>query len=141
MAGTRYARPRKFASQPRPFRWSSMRPEYISQRGSRPQGPRPFSSSTRRHQQSKEYKESFGTRLRKALAETKIKWYPIPVALGIAFLGVGHFYRVNERERARRIDEESDDGEGVAGRPKRRERIRPTGPWLVVFIHSPSSIN
>jgi phosphatidylserine decarboxylase len=67
--------------------------------------------------------------LRKALAETKIKWYPIPVALGIAFLGLGQLYRVNEREKAKRINEEREDGEEPTGRPKRRERIRPTGPW------------
>lgn len=108
---------------------------------------RPFSSSSKRYQQKTDYKESFGTRLRKALSETKIKWYPIPVGVGIGFLGLGQFYRVNEREKAkRRFEELGDDGyvkfdgpdgngsDGQGGRPKRRERIRPTGPWFVLLI-------
>lgn len=74
------------------------------------------------------------------LGETGVKWYPIPVGLGIGFLGLVQFLRINERENARRREEESEDdgyvkivgGDGEqGGRPKRRERIRPTGPWLV----------
>ena len=106
--------------------------------------PRSFSSSARLYRQQPHYKDSFGTRLRKALSETKIKWYPIPVGLGIGFLGLGQLYRVNEREKARIREEEwEDDGvlkmsgsgrdEESSGRPKRRERIRPTGPWSVIF--------
>lgn len=102
--------------------------------------PRLFSSSARLYRQKPEYKESFGTRLRRALSETKIKWYPIPVGLGIGFLGLVQFLRINERETARRREEELEDegyvrmvgGDGEhGGRPKRRERIRPTGPWFV----------
>jgi hypothetical protein len=103
-----------------------------------------FSSSTKLYRQQPSYKDSFGTRLRKALGETKIKWYPIPVGLGIGFLGLVQFYKVNERERLRREVEWEDEGyvattssgresgEGGPGeRPKRRERIRPSGPWFV----------
>lgn len=103
-----------------------------------------FSSSTKLYRQQPNHKESFGTRLRKALSETKIKWYPIPVGLGIGFIGLAQLYRVNEREKARREEEWEDDGyvrstgsggsgsEGESeGRPKRRERIKPTGPWFV----------
>ena len=103
-----------------------------------------FSSSTKLYRQQPNYKESFGTRLRKALAETRIKWYPIPVGLGIGFIGLAQLYRVNEREKARREEEWEDDGyvrsagtngnggDGESeGRPKRRQRIRPTGPWFV----------
>lgn len=109
----------------------------------RRQMPRNF-SSTRQCRQKTQYKDSFGRRLRKALGDTKIKWYPIPVGVGIGFLGLGQLYRVNEREKARRREEEQDDGyvkiggesgngqDGQGGRPKRRERIRPTGPWSVV---------
>ncbi|TGO60432.1 hypothetical protein BCON_0035g00080 [Botryotinia convoluta] len=105
--------------------------------------PRNFSSSARFHRQNNEYKESFGTRLRRALNDTKITWYHIPVGLGIGFLGLGQFYRVNEREKARRREEDEDgivrsvgsgdDGndEGYQGRPKKRERVRPSGPWQV----------
>ena len=104
-----------------------------------------FSSSTRLHRQQTDYKETFGTRLRKALHDTKIKWYPIPVGVGIGFLGFGQLYRVNERERARRREEIEDDGSikitgingpdgegGLGKQPKRRERIKPTGPWFVL---------
>jgi phosphatidylserine decarboxylase len=103
-----------------------------------------FSSSTKLYRQQPNYKESFGTRLRKALAETKIKWYPIPVGLGIGFIGLAQLYRVNEREKARREEEWEDDGyvrstgngghgsdEESEGRPRRRPRIKPTGPWFV----------
>jgi phosphatidylserine decarboxylase len=92
---------------------------------------RQFSSSTTYRQQNS-YKEPFGKRLRKALGETKIKWYPIPVGLGIAFLGLVELYRINERERARLNREGWEDGGESGeekGRPKPRERIRPTGPW------------
>jgi phosphatidylserine decarboxylase len=85
------------------------------------------------------------------LGETKIKWYPIPVGVGIGFLGLVQFYRINEREKARRADEEEeeaylktvgrengDGSSGREGRPKRRERIRPTGPWFVPSESLPS---
>lgn len=96
-------------------------------------------SSPRYSQKGPQYKDSFGTRLRRALGETKIKWAPIPVGLGIGFLGLAQLYRINEREKARLRKEEdghvditgNGNGEGVEGRPKRRERIRPTGPWSV----------
>ncbi|KAF4631796.1 hypothetical protein G7Y89_g6330 [Cudoniella acicularis] len=102
--------------------------------------PRGFSSSPRQYRHRTDYKESFGTRLRRALGETKIKWYPIPVGLGIGFLGLVQLYRINEREKIKRREEESEDdgyvrsasnSEGQVGRPKKRERIRPTGPWQV----------
>jgi phosphatidylserine decarboxylase len=103
---------------------------------------RPFSSTARPHRQQ-ESGDSFGTRLRRALADTKIKWYPIPVGLGIGFLGLVQFYKVTEREKARQREEDDaqdaylrskghgGEGEenGLEGRPKRRQRIRPTGPW------------
>ncbi|RFU35745.1 hypothetical protein B7463_g605, partial [Scytalidium lignicola] len=90
---------------------------------------RPLSSSSKRFQQKYNHKEHFGTRLRNALRNTKIQWYQIPVGLGIGFLGVLQFYRVNEREKAK-LAEEKEDGERHE-RPKKREKIRPTGPWQV----------
>jgi phosphatidylserine decarboxylase len=105
-----------------------------------------FSSTSKLYRQQPRYNDSFRTRLRKALGETKIKWYPIPVGLGIGFLGLLQFYRVNERERLRRDGEWEDDGYvksvgsygengegGTGGKPKRRERIRPSGPWYVTL--------
>jgi phosphatidylserine decarboxylase len=69
------------------------------------------------------------------------------VGLGVGFLGFVQFYKVNERERLRREEEWKDDGyvkiagsvvengeEGLRGRPKRRERIRPSGPWFVSVV-------
>lgn len=103
-----------------------------------------FSSSTKLYRQQPNYKESFGTRLRRALRETKIKWYPIPVGVGIGFIGLAQLYRVNERERARREEElvkygyvrstgknENGGDADSNGRPKRRHRVRPTGPWYI----------
>lgn len=96
--------------------------------------PRHFSSSVRffRKQSGR---DSFGTRLRRALEETKIRWYPIPVGLGIGFLALVQFYRVNQREKARQRDDEEDDD--TEGWPKTRKRIRPTGPWFVYWTSLP----
>lgn len=139
-----YARPRIF-TQPHALRRI---PVLVSQGQClcRCNSSRLFSSSTKLYRQQPNYKDSFGTRLRKALSETKIKWYPIPVGLGIGFIGLAQLYRVTEREKARREEEWDDDGyvrstgtngngsDGESeGRPKRRQRIRPTGPWFVVL--------
>lgn len=104
--------------------------------------PRHFSYSVRFSRQQNG-KESFSTRLRRALGETKIRWYPIPVGLGIGFLGLIQFYRVNEREKVRQREEEEDaylrsvskgEEHDSGSRPKKRKRIRPTGPWFVCLI-------
>lgn len=71
-------------------------------------------------------KERFGSRLGSALKNTKVQWYPIPVGLGVGFLGLVQFYKTQAREKERRAQEEA----GEPGlRPKKRERIRPEGPW------------
>ncbi|KAI9816653.1 MAG: phosphatidylserine decarboxylase 1 [Thelocarpon impressellum] len=113
---------------------------------------RNLSSSSRcyEHQQSRQQRGrgSFTSRLRAALRDTKVEWYPIPVGVGIGFLAFAQLYRVRQREKSRREDEEkksvtaalSDDGEGEgesegkgkgSDRPKKRKRIRPSGPWQV----------
>jgi len=98
--------------------------------------PRKFTSSTRHQRYEQHYSRgSFGSRLRAAWRQTKIEWYPIPVGLGIGFLGCAQLYRVRQREKVREAEEESgralsapgDNGEG--GKPKKRRRIRPSGPW------------
>lgn len=99
--------------------------------------PRTFASTARRPQQEQHRKSSFGSRLRKALNETKIEWYPIPVGVGIGFLGLVQFYRVQRRERAREaerenaadVESDSDGSKDELGRPRKRKRIRPSGPW------------
>jgi phosphatidylserine decarboxylase len=85
---------------------------------------RNFSSSRPLH-------ESFRSRLGAALGKTKIKWEPIPIALGVGFLGAFQLYRIQRREK--HTQTELDRGEDVdqQGRPKKRERIRPSGPWTV----------
>lgn len=53
-----------------------------------------------------------------------IQWYPIPVGLGVACVGLVQFYKVYTREK-----EERQIGDGENTRPKKRQRIRPDGPW------------
>src|ERR1700760_713091 len=90
-----------------------------------------FVSPVRANQQQK---TPFRTRLGTALRNTRIQWYTIPVGAGIAFLGAVQLFKVSERERAR-IEEErnsaySENGDQKPEKPKRRKRIRPSGPWL-----------
>jgi phosphatidylserine decarboxylase len=94
-----------------------------------------------RDQQKAGSNESFGTRLGKAWRGTKIAWYPIPVGLGIGFLGFAQFWRVRAREQERQrsaiaasVGGGEDGGEGGPGRPRKRERIRPSGPWQVQIM-------
>lgn len=76
----------------------------------------------------------FGSRLRVALRNTKVEWYPIPVGLGIGLLGVLQFYKAQraEHERMRRdaVGEEWENGKA----PPRRPRITPTGSWQVQVL-------
>ncbi|KAK1760912.1 phosphatidylserine decarboxylase proenzyme 1, mitochondrial [Echria macrotheca] len=58
----------------------------------------------------------------------KIEWYPIPIGLGIGFLGLVQFYKVSTREKEK--DEESE----AESRPKKRPRVRPDGPWQVQIM-------
>ena len=78
----------------------------------------------------------FRSRWRSTRRDTKIEWKPIPVGLGIAFLGAAQFYRIRRKGERRQEDEdESEDRDAVndgvngKGRPRRRKRIRPSGPW------------
>ena len=80
----------------------------------------------------------FRTRLRASLKKTKVEWKPIPVALGISFLGAVQFYRIRRREQRRQSEEDEevrsqDEGHGSEeeekGKPKKRKRIKPSGPW------------
>lgn len=98
---------------------------------------RRFATSTPRliKEEGTRNQDPFGSRLRAALRRTKLDWSPVPIGVGIAFLGAFQFYKVRERERKRLEREnaqslqngDSDDGEH--GRPKKRKRIRPSGPW------------
>ena len=78
-------------------------------------------------------KESFRSRLNSALKNTKVKWEPIPIALGIGFLGAFQLYRIQRREKHTEADRQNGEDGAVdqQGHPKKRERIRPSGPWTV----------
>jgi hypothetical protein len=95
-------------------------------------------AATPAHFRPQHRKETFGGRLGAALGRTKIEWYWIPATAGIAFLGGVQFYRVYTREQARKEEEErastySDSEEWEehepGKKPKKRKRIRPSGPW------------
>ena len=100
---------------------------------------RRFAASARQNQEGGDANGGpFRTRLRTALRKTKVDWKPIPVALGIGFLGAVQFYRVRQREQRRQEEEdeqlrlreeEHDTEEEKKRRPKRRKRIKPSGPW------------
>lgn len=56
----------------------------------------------------------------------------------MAFLGLVQVFRINEREKSRKLEEdwENDAWSSMredGARPKRRERIRPTGPWYATM--------
>ena len=79
--------------------------------------------------------EAFYKRLGAALRDTRVQWYTIPVGVGIGFLGGVQFYKVTTRERARHEEElraqRGAEEERELGRPKKRPRVRPSGPWSV----------
>lgn len=100
---------------------------------------RRFAASARQNQEGGASSGGpFKTRLRTSLRNTKVEWKPIPVALGIGFLGAVQFYRVRQREQRRQIEEDEearsqDEGHGSEEdekrKPKKRKRIKPSGPW------------
>ncbi|KZF24135.1 phosphatidylserine decarboxylase [Xylona heveae TC161] len=92
---------------------------------------RTFTFSSRRLDQRQ--KETFRSRLAAALKRTKIQWYPIPVGLGIGFLGLLQFYKVREREGQRSIEGGSFPA-GDEDQPPKRRKIRPSGPWQVQIM-------
>jgi phosphatidylserine decarboxylase len=92
---------------------------------------RTFSTSRPRLEQNFHRKESFRSRLNSALKNTKIKWEPIPIALGVAFLGAFQLYRIQRREKHTEAERRQGEETDSHGRPKKRERIRPSGPWQV----------
>ena len=98
-------------------------------RRSRAQGRRLAAISRPYSHESNSERGPFRYRLRAALQKTKLDWRPIPVTLGIGFLGLVQFYRVQRRERARKEEEEEEEAELESHKPAKRKRIRPSGPW------------
>ncbi|GAD95734.1 phosphatidylserine decarboxylase proenzyme 1, mitochondrial precursor [Paecilomyces variotii No. 5] len=77
-------------------------------------------------------KESFSSRLRIAWGNTKIEWRPIPIAMGVLFLGLLQFYKMRRVENERQAIQDLEDEEN--GVVPRRKRIRPSGPWQVQIM-------
>lgn len=104
----------------------------------RPRRPLPQSSTSydsagrggrRLYSQQSPKRPKFTSRLRMALGKSKTEWYFIPVGVGIGFLGLVQGYKVYTREKER---PEEDVYPG--SQPKRRQRIRPDGPWQVQIM-------
>ena len=94
---------------------------------------RPFSSSNRfREEQRRQEEEKFSSRLGKAWRNTKVQWKPIPIGLGITFLGFFQLWRIQKREE-RAQQAQIDSGQP---RPPKRQRIYPTGGGWQVSIMS-----
>lgn len=99
---------------------------------------RRFAASARQNQEGGASSGGpFRARLRTSLRKTKVEWKPIPIALGIGFLGAVQFYRVRQREQRKQIEEDEErlqdeyhgSEEEEKGKPKKRKRIKPSGPW------------
>ncbi|KAF9152404.1 phosphatidylserine decarboxylase 1 [Linnemannia schmuckeri] len=59
---------------------------------------RNFHASRQRLAQETSSKESYGTRVRKAWQDTPIKWSPIPIGLGLAFITFLQYSKIMKRE-------------------------------------------
>lgn len=120
---------------------ASRPPTHFTARRLRPRQPHARPHARPFHHSTSHRKESFASRASKAWSSTPITWKPIPIALGVAFLGAFQFYRIQQRER-RKQEEYIDNLERSGGEdegplnPKRRPRIRPSGPWTVQVMSS-----
>ena len=86
-----------------------------------------FSSSPYCLRQQKYRVETFSFKLKKALRDTKIQWRPIPIGLGIAFLGVFQLYRTKKDNSERKEDE---DGRRIGDTPQAEGTVNSkAGPW------------
>jgi phosphatidylserine decarboxylase len=79
-------------------------------------------------QEQKKAKETVGSAWRK----TKVQWKPIPIGLGILFLGLFQLWRIQKRED--RLQQQELDQHGP--RPPKRQRIYPTGGGWQVSVMS-----
>ena len=88
-----------------------------------------FSHSSTYLQQQKYRTETFSFKLKKALRNTKVQWRPIPVGLGIGFLGAFQLYRTKKKHD--REKEEDEDSRRVGDSVQTRETpiSSKAGPW------------
>ncbi|KAI9932187.1 hypothetical protein ASPWEDRAFT_39952 [Aspergillus wentii DTO 134E9] len=133
---------RKFATSSTGKKAGLMDPISFTAPGRRKTGAKKFSTyskSWNQYHKENNYnydhktKGSFGSRLRFALRNTKVEWYPIPVGLGIGLLGLLQYYKTQRAER-RRIEQEAWEEAWEYGKPPPRQRIRPSGPWQVQIM-------
>lgn len=103
---------------------SCLRRPANTQPGRPSQFPQP-GGGRRLYSQQNPKRPRFSSRLRMALGNSKTEWYFIPVGVGIGFLGLIQGYKVYSREKERQ------DEEAQLSKPKKRQRIRPDGPWQV----------
>ncbi|RUS35475.1 phosphatidylserine decarboxylase-domain-containing protein [Jimgerdemannia flammicorona] len=87
---------------------------------------RPFHRSLARFNAEAGPKKPYSERLKNAWNATQVKWYPIPVGLGIAFIGFQHSRHIRKREW-QRLREEAEAQAEAQGRP----RVVVEGPWQV----------
>lgn len=94
------------------------------------------------HRSPRHHRDSTGPRPNDPSSDGKSSqpsyWQPIPIALGIAFLGAFQLYRISVRDRRKEEQQwheqhPDDDNDGPL-HPKRRPRIRPSGPWSVQIM-------
>ncbi|KIW18937.1 phosphatidylserine decarboxylase [Exophiala spinifera] len=85
-----------------------------------------------RENRQKSDEESFSSRLGKAWRSTRTEWKPIPIGLGIGFLGLFQLIRIRNREGGASEGSGETDGK----RPPKRQRIYPTGGGWQVSIMS-----
>ncbi len=91
----------------------------------------PFGTSRQWREQQRKQEEAFSSRLGKAWRSTKVQWKPIPIGLGIAFLGLFQLWRIQRREERAQLAEAQ-----KGPRPPKRARIRPSGGGWQVSIMS-----
>lgn len=90
---------------------------------------RPFHFSRPRFDAEAGTKKPYAERLKEAWNKTEVKWYPIPVGLGVAFLGFQQFRHIRERER-RKVESQLDAQASAQGRTP----VVIAGPWQVRII-------
>ncbi|KAI8984017.1 phosphatidylserine decarboxylase-domain-containing protein [Mycotypha africana] len=87
------------------------------------------SSLIRRHeQQHQQQQKSLFNRLADSWNNTEVKWYPIPVALGLTVIGVIQYRRVIKREQEKEEQLRQQSADSHVKRPK---KYKATGPWQV----------
>lgn len=95
------------------------------------------SSGLGRFYQRTTHRRGYASQQKSSKNDSRTRWRPIPVALGVAFLGVFQLYRLqtrDDRQREREWRDRNPVEEDEEERVRRRDRIRPSGPWSVQIM-------